>query len=201
MVLEQKILYVLMGLTPWNGDVNDTEAERRALLQPIAADIAFAATEKSDGLGAVLKASAVLAVGDHESHWARYVIEGRCDEGPVGARCDEGLARGPFQQHASACPRAYRHPEASRESLREEARCAVRLLTGALRRCRGRHPAGNWAGAFSGYRSASCAWKPAARRQKTLWAMHRKLLSVPLPPSEKNDGEDKKVLAWWMAPS
>lgn len=200
-MLEHKILYVLMGLVPWYGDRDDTEAQRRALLQPIAADIAFAVAEKSDGLSPELKASAVMAVGDHESHWARYVIEARCSEGPPGARCDEGLARGPFQQHASACPRAYRHPEGSRESLREEARCAVRLLTGALRRCRGRHPAGDWAGAFSGYRSASCEWKPAARRAQTMNLMYQKLLAVPLaalPPDKKRDGRDKKVLALWI---
>src|ERR1700759_5427543 len=49
-----------------------------------------------------LAAGLLLAKLDFESGAAQYVHEGRCDDGPVGARCDGGRAHGPWQQHQSS---------------------------------------------------------------------------------------------------
>jgi hypothetical protein len=180
---QQKILHIMLGLAPWYGDRHDTPLQRHVLLAPIAAEVALAVTEKSDGLSPELKAAVVLSVGYHESKWARYIIEGRCEEGPPGARCDNGSARGPFQQHLEACPLAYKYPEASRESLHEEARCAVQLMTSAFRRC------GGWRKAFGSYCSGSCAnLELVTSRVQTMWWLHSKLLRyIKLNELEQNN--------------
>ena len=108
-------------------------------------------------------AAALAYQGWRETGWARYVSEG-CTEIPHGAPgCDAGRARGYWQVHRGTCPRAWALPAGAPESLHEEAACAARLWTGALQRCRGRHPAGDVAGAFAGF-VGGCEWAPAARR-------------------------------------
>src|SRR5690606_2825096 len=104
----------------------------------------------------------------------RYVQVGECEAGPVGARCDGGRARGIWQQHKSACPSVWEQEPGSIEELREGARCASRLMYGALRRCRTRAPSA-LVGAFSGYAGASCNWAPARKRERTVWGFAARL--------------------------
>lgn len=118
--------------------------------------------------------AAVLAVGWHESRFARYVQEGRCADGPAGARCDQGLARGTWQVHRQACPRAWAERSGSAGEVREGARCAARLLRAAKWRCAGRAP-GEWWGAFSGYAGAACDWAGARKRVRTMESMVARL--------------------------
>jgi hypothetical protein len=111
-------------------------------------------------------AAALLTLGFEESRFAAYVGEGRCAEGPKGARCDRGKARGYWQLWRVACPLAWTLEHNSRRALRVEARCAARAWRGALLRNRRCHPAGPIAGAFAGYRGADCRWRRAAGRAK-----------------------------------
>lgn len=154
------ILAVLLSLPAWHLDRDPPEA-RSAMLRPVADVIAEVSADATD-------AAALIALGWHETKYARLVLEGRCSEMPEGNRCDDGRARGAWQLWHVACPSAYAFPAGSPESLRAEATCARRLLRGQLGRCRARHPAGDWAGAFAGYRGASCVWPAAARRARTM---------------------------------
>ena len=131
------------------------------LLRPVALAIELATDDTTEQ-------AALVALGWHESRWARYVVSGYCSDGPSGARCDNGRARSPWQTHRSACPSAWALAEEDPRALERSAVCAVRLLRGARGRCRGMHPAGDLAGAFSGYaRSSVCTWAPAAGRARS----------------------------------
>lgn len=164
-MIREAILAVLMGLPAWYEDAGEPRAARLELLGPVASAIAGASG------GDHQRAAALIALGWHESKFGRYVLEGRCSDGPPGARCDNGRARGAWQLWAVACPAAYQYPAGSLESLELEARCADRLLQGARGRCRGRHPAGALAGAFSGYRGLDCRWPGGAGRARTAEAV------------------------------
>lgn len=163
MVSPEAVLAVLLSLPTWQGDRDDTEAARRALLEPVAVAVAASSEEPR-------VVAAVVTQGLRESRYARYVIENRCHEGPAGARCDEDecgnpRARGPWQLWRVACPSAYEYGAGTQESLLEEARCIARLWHGGLRRCQGLHPAGDVAGAFAALRGgASCQSRTAGAR-------------------------------------
>ena len=74
-------------------------AYEKAELEPIAAAIASVSATRED-------AASLIALGWHESKYARAVLEGRCHE--LGERaCDRGLALGPWQLHQAACSRAW----------------------------------------------------------------------------------------------
>jgi hypothetical protein len=163
---------------------------REAMLEPIADAIAAAVSEPVGGFDARTLAAAALSIGWHESRFASYVIEGRCTDGPAGARCDldrhgKPRARGPWQVWRVACPAAYAHPAGSRESLEAEASCAVRLVAGAYYRCRSRHPHSDWAGAFSGYGGIVCTRPNSPARARTMSGFRARLealLAVRGPP-------------------
>lgn len=154
---------------------------RRERLAILAAELAAAAEDRADW---DVVTSAGIEIAWAESRLARYVADGRCEDGPEGSRCDidpaTGIprARGYFQQWKAACPLAYEHPAGSRESLQQEARCVVRLWSAARVRCRGRHPAGEWAGAFSGYRSVDCRWPLGKRRAEHMATIRRRLVAA-----------------------
>jgi hypothetical protein len=165
-MLVAPILTAMLALPAYAGDRSESPEERAALLRPVA--VAIAETAQSPET-----AAALIALGWHETKFARAVIEGRCSEMPAGSRCDNGRARGVWQAWNVACPAAYRFADGSLESLRAEVRCAVGNLYSARNRCERRAPE-LWGGAFSGYRGASCLWPAAARRVQTM----REVLAV-----------------------
>ena len=119
----------------------------------------------------------LLTLGRNESAFAEYVGAG-CTDIPEGAPdCDGGRARSYWQAWEVACPQAWKLERGSDEATEAFARCALRQMHSAARRCRGRHPAGYWAGGFSGYRSASCTWGPAAARARELEVRASRLCS------------------------
>lgn len=161
------VLAALCALRPYPDQ--GTADERRALLHPVAEAI-VAATG-----GQLQPTAAMVALGYHESAFARYVLEGRCGDGPPGARCDSDRkgrpqARGPWQVH-DWCP-AWKLPEGSPESLAAEAHCAERMMRRSWELC-GR----TWLGAFSGYATATrvCSWPRARVRVATMALVERRL--------------------------
>lgn len=153
MVSPEQILAVLLALTPHVTDAGDTADERALLLAPVASAISTAARDTSD-------AAALIAHGAVESRYARYVIEGRCQDGPRGARCDpdrqgRARARGPWQVWAVACPDAWELP-VGHESLHREAACTLRLLRGGRMRCQ------SWVGAFASLGGGARCSSPTA---------------------------------------
>lgn len=158
MLTHAMIMAVMLAMPPGIGDERATEDERRAFLDPVATAIHQVAQESPNP---IRTASILLALGRNETRFARYVIEGRCKDGPPGMRCDwsrrhnRPVARGPFQVHPW-CTVAWSLPEASVESLTAGARCAVSYVQRALKRClKSKHEA--WPGAFAVYRGQSCA--------------------------------------------
>lgn len=128
-------LNVLLSLVPWHGDAHESGEEREQLLGPIAAAVVGAAQ------GDIEMAGALLALGQHETHYARFVLEYRCEDGPEGA-CDDGDARGFLQVHGWC-----EGPDAPAI----EAQCAARVLRAFMARCwQGAH-SGNWARLFAAY--------------------------------------------------
>jgi len=146
----------------------ETAEARRARLAAVADAIAAVARNRDE-------AAALVALGRHESGFARLVQEGRCDEMPAGQRCDTGRARGTWQLWQVACPAAYRHAAGSADSLRAEAACAVGLLRLAGKRCSSGADGTDawWAGAFSGYAGAACSARWAPQRVATMRAVAR----------------------------
>jgi len=168
------LLAILLALPSWHQDRGEESAAREQRLTMVATAI-------SRATGGDLRRSArLLALGWHESRWARYVGEGRCADGPKGARCDpdrRGVARARtyWQLHYRACPAAWRLPAGSQAELNAAAHCADALLRGALHRCRNRSPAGVEAGAFAGYRGIDCTWRGGAKRARTADVMASRL--------------------------
>lgn len=148
------VLAALLALTPYPDQGDD--AARVALLTPVAEAIVYATG------GSIWRASALASIAMHESALARYVLEGRCKDGPRGARCDEGHARGPWQVHRWCS--AWSHPDGSYESRKREAVCADRLVRSAWKKCR------TLPGIFAGYATGNraCEWHQAAARTGTM---------------------------------
>ena len=87
----EALLSLLMGLTPWYGDV-EAEKARETRLRVVATSIAAAAKTRQE---AVL----LVTMGEFESHYALHIHEGRCGEHPKSRKgeCDYGLAGSPWQ--------------------------------------------------------------------------------------------------------
>ena len=81
-------------LPTWYGDRHESTDTRDAHRLPVATAICRATTDAKER-----KFLATQAYS--ETTLARYVIDDRCSDGPVGARCDEGRATGPWQVHRS----------------------------------------------------------------------------------------------------
>jgi len=157
-----RVLAAMVVMPTWYQDVEETPEQRADLLRPVALAIAQATDDR-------VEQAALVSLGWHESRWARYVLEGRCQDGPSGARCDNGRAVSPWQVWAVACPSAHAVPADHPVVNERAAACAVRLLRGGRSRCRGLHPAGDWAGAFVAYGGgASCQKQSGAERARTM---------------------------------
>lgn len=176
MSLREAVLVILLGLPPHHTDRDEPDPDRIGRLGRVAGAIADAAGStfrKGDPKGRIPPlqvAAALLTLGWAESRWARYVGEGRCSDGPRGARCDPDRhgrpqARGYWQLHRAACPAIWLEPDGSSIVLRLGARCAARRWAGAWHMCR-RSRAGCLLGSFAGYRGGRgpdpCDWRGAA---------------------------------------
>jgi hypothetical protein len=152
----ETILAAMIALGTYHADRGDTAEARRALLLPVAEAIASVARTNEE--------AAALVVGAwHESHFARYVLEGRCAEGPRGAQCDpdrHGVAR------ARGAWQVWRFCKAT--DTRGEAKCVLDQMRLGVRRCAG------WSGGFAALHGASCEWSPSAARVQTM----RRVLAV-----------------------
>src|SRR5690606_18816635 len=96
---------LLVALPPFAAEpVPESADERAERLKPVAGAIWQAAAQRPSGFTRGQWSAVLTALGWHESRWAAYVHDGRCSEGPVGARCDDGRARTAWQLHRSACP-------------------------------------------------------------------------------------------------
>jgi hypothetical protein len=134
---------------------DESPKERRARLEFIADAIAGASRNAHE-------AAVLLTIGEVETHWAGYVGAG-CDYPggiPEGAStCDRGTSRSYWQMKESACREAWLLPRGSDRAMYAFAKCARERFNGAIKRCAGRHPGGDLAGGFAGYRSVDCAWE------------------------------------------
>lgn len=157
------VLAVFLELPTYHGDKNDPPDTRIALYAPYAQ--AIADTAKNERETAVL-----MSIAWHESHLARYILENRCSEGPVGERCDNGRARNFLQIHRVACPDAWKLPWGSDESLRLEAQCAISLYHFGEHRCR------SASGAYGIYAGTSCAWSGSVSRHALSERLQRRLV-------------------------
>ncbi|HEX7671403.1 MAG TPA: hypothetical protein VF395_17540 [Polyangiaceae bacterium] len=171
------VLAAALSLSQYVGDKVDTPEGRETLYRPVAEAIAEVARTN-------VEASMLLALAFHESGLARFVIEGRCADGPPGQRCDGGRARGVFQLHESACREAWKLEDGSVPSIRAEARCAIRLLRWNADRGKDHTPSRLHA-AFAGYAAREWNWDGAAKRVETAQKLERVLLRVPQKKSEK----------------
>lgn len=104
------VLAVLLSLPQYTGDrfADPTLEDRARLLRPVAVAIAEVARNRTE-------AAALIALAKHETNLARYVLDGYCEQGPVGARCDGGRARGAWQVH-SWCRALWAVPENVRDA-------------------------------------------------------------------------------------
>ena len=158
---------LLLSLPPFAAEPTPETADERAVrLEPVAAAIAEASAGAPAGFSRGQWAAVLVALGKHESNFAKYVQEGKCSEGRPGERCDDGKAKSHFQLHYAACPAAWELEPGTVAELNAATKCASRLLASALRRCRSRNT-DPLAGAFSGYAGASCVAPWANRRANT----------------------------------
>ncbi len=150
----EAVLTLILSLPTWHEDLALPLETRNDYLRPVAEAIAEVAKNRSE-------ARALVTVALHESRFARAVIEGRCDEMPLGARCDNGRARGPWQVHRW-CKAAWENQDGSLEALRGGARCALRYMRAGYRRCKSLN------GAFAaGTGRAVCQTQQAVLRRET----------------------------------
>ena len=170
-VSAEAILAAALSLSRYVGDRSDTPEQRSSLYRPVAEAIAEVARSK-------FEASMLVALAFHESGLARFVIEGRCSDGPPGQRCDGGKARGVFQLHEAACHDAWEREDGSIESIRAEAHCAIRLLRWNAERGQG-HAASRAHAAFAGYAAREWSWDGAAKRVETARKIESRLQRAP----------------------
>jgi hypothetical protein len=152
----------------------ESSVERAERLKPVAVAIWEATDGDRAGYTRGQWAAVLASLAWHETRLAKYVQIGRCDLGRPGERCDNGRARGLWQQWRVACPAAWATEPGSPEALREGARCASRLMYAAHRRCVSRASTA-LQGAFSGYAGASCTLRDAPARERTAWQLAARL--------------------------
>lgn len=158
MILVDIVLTVMLSGPVWSGDLHETPEERRRLFATAARSIADAASETENPFAA---AAVLIALGENETSWSRYVLEGRCMDGPRGMQCDysekagRSLAIGPFQVHGW-CHDAWTAESGSYASLLASARCALEYVYRGVKRCN-KTPYDAWAGSFATYRGQNCS--------------------------------------------
>jgi len=170
----EAILSVLLAFAPHVTDRDEPAEVRRARMRVVA--LVVAETAKGDPV----RAARLIAQGHHESRFARYVGEGRCEDGPKGARCDpdkHGVprARSYWQTWRVSCAGAWDAPAGSLAELRAAASCTDRLMRAGARRCSLNGFSVDH-GAFAGARGgAACTGPWAERRSRTYRAALAKL--------------------------
>lgn len=151
----EAVLALLVSMPQYRADIHadPTIEDRRRLLRPVALAISAVAKNRTE-------AAALVALAQHETHLARYVLDGYCEQGPVGARCDGGRARGAWQVH-SWCRPLWDVSATDPGRHLAGARCAIGLLR------RGRAKCGSLAGAFGAYAGVGCRWRGGPARART----------------------------------
>ena len=168
------VLKVFLMQAPFDWDRSLSVEERTELSRPYAEAVAKAANTYWEA--ALLVADAIS-----ETHMARYVIEGRCMQGPVGQQCDpkHGVprARGVWQLHEAACRKAWASPESSYESIQLEAECTIQLMRhySHVGKAHAQSPAH---AAFCGMGPKPWDWPEADKRVKLAKVIYRQLTSV-----------------------
>lgn len=110
----------------------------------------------------------LISKGKSESGFSAYVHEGRCSEGPIGARCDadsRGVARahGPWQQWAvGVFPREDWDAmnNSSLDATKLAAWHATTALSGGMRQCGSLYPGDKVAGAIASYAGSCLRMRP-----------------------------------------
>jgi len=185
--LAEAVLLVLRSLAPYSQEPEpETAAELDWRRTQAAICITGAAETRARGWSRERVAASLVALGEAESHFARYVWVGDCMRGPVGARCDPhrgvSRARTAWQLHRAACPRAWSLPHGSTAEVCAAAECAASLLQGAAHRCRNRAVSPE-AGAFSGYAGISCTRPGSVRRARRMAALESQIRTIMSRPS------------------
>ncbi len=122
-------------------------------------------------------AAAVLAVGQHESHYASLVGADQCSAMPAGQRCDRGKARSYWQLWAQAAPALHALPLGDPDATRVAAWAAARQLASAARFC-SEPGAWDWAAAFGRYGGRGCGWSGRAHVGRARAETQRRLLAA-----------------------
>lgn len=123
------ILATLLKLHLWSPDVTqENPAERAERLQVASVAIAAAASSRDE-------TAFLLAEGEAETRFAKYVGEDRCQDGPAGVRCDHGTARGYWQAHRAACPALFELPDGDERAVAVAAQCSIALFRYARFAC------------------------------------------------------------------
>jgi len=167
------VLAAMLSLPQYTGDrIVDPPAERARLYRPVAEAIAQVARSRAD-------AAALIALGYAETAFARYVLDGHCYQGPAGARCDGGRARGAWQVW-SWCRALWAGPENAPDRHVAGARCALQRLRAGRTAC----PAQGYAGMLSHYGRGHCTWGPAKARAATMALVEGRLRAYRAPPPD-----------------
>lgn len=171
------IFTTLMSMTPSKYDT-ESPPEREARMHIVAqaindATLRAACIGQPDPCTLVLSdrrlaAAFLIGKGSFETHFAAYVHEGRCEEGPKSARCDSdshGVARahGPWQQwRMSVFPQSdWDAMNASTlESTSISAWHALTLLAGSMHSCGTQYPGDTIASAIARFAGTCLTMKP-----------------------------------------
>ena len=132
-----------------------------------------------------LLAALLLGKGHFESDFAQYVHEGRCTDGPVGARCDSDRngvprAHGPWQQwRLSVFPSSdWDQMNASTPEATElSAWHAAKLLAGSKSMCKDHFGGDEIQAAIAGF-SGSCTMGMSSKKVAYQAATVRKILAL-----------------------
>ena len=196
MDLLASIFAALMRMTPHKTDT-ESRPERAARMQVVASSIneatlraACAGHYASTACSPIFSdrrtlAGLLLGKGHFESDFAEYVHEGRCQDGPPGARCDSdshGLARahGPWQQwRLSVFPASDWDSmrAATPEATTLAAWHAAKLLAGSRAMCKAAFGGDEIQGAIAGF-SGSCTMGMSPKKVAYQAAAVRKILAT-----------------------
>lgn len=154
------VLAAILSLAPSRLDRHETIEQRTELVSPVAAAIA-AVTDNPEWQ------AYLVAQADHETKLARYVLEGRCQDGPKGEQCDpdrNGVPQsvGPWQTKPKYCEGA--------ATLEGQAMCILKIARGGRALC------GTWEGAFAAQGGLPvCTTKTSQARVATMQRVLKKI--------------------------
>lgn len=186
-------LNALMLMTPHKTDTESVD-ERRARMTTIASALDIATRKAACQTDEApckpilsdrrLATALLLGKGHFESDFAEYVHEGRCTDGPIGARCDSDRygvprAHGPWQQwRISVYPQTDWDDMVGSDlvSTTLAAEHALELLAGSLHRCPFQYPGDNIAQAIAGFAGTCISMKPEKVQRQAAYV--RKILNT-----------------------